>query len=187
MASDRDKLLLEVLLELGGKKNKREDWIKIATKVRKLIDQYPSVEILASKLQVSPHVVRSIASLLDLPAEVKTLIRERKILYDAAYRLHTLSSPARQVEVARVIQGLTSHTQRAAIQYARGHELAELEAFVVRLKSPKIQGHRTHLVVVPVPEDEMAQLKRYCQSYRLSVVQAVGVAIRALINQPEKT
>lgn len=180
MRSERDDLLLDVLLQLGGKKNKRDDWITLSGKVRTLVGQYASLEEVAAKLQVSSQVVRSISSLMDLPPEVKRLVRKRLILYDAAYRLHTLQPAAKQVEVAQAIQGLPSHTQRAAIQYAQAHSLADLSDFLERLKSPRVIAKKTHLIVVPVPDDEMALLKKYCKAHDISINVAVGRAIRSL-------
>jgi hypothetical protein len=185
MRTDWDHLLLEVLVQLKGRKKKTEDWITIATKLHQLAGHYPSIDDLAAKLQVSTHVVRSIDSLLKLPAEVQQLVRERKILYDAAYRLNTLPTRERQIEVARAMAGLPSHTQRAIIQYAVGRGHSDLTAFVRRLTKPKTSGPRTHLVVVPISGEDMGLLKAYCSRNGMTVREAVSLAIKSTIQSTE--
>src|SRR6267378_388415 len=82
-----DKLLAELFLSLKGSKKKREDWISIAKKCKRLVDHYRSYGVAAQKLGVSSELIRSAVLLLSLPKEVQVLVKDGKILFDAAQRL----------------------------------------------------------------------------------------------------
>ena len=52
-------------------------------------------KLAAKKLGVSPELIRSIVSLLKLPDSVQELIKDRKILFDAAQRINTAAAGKR--------------------------------------------------------------------------------------------
>lgn len=155
-----DKLLAELYVILKGRKRKPKDWISIAKTCKKLIDHYGSKHVAAQKLGVSYELVRSIASILELPTEVQNLIREGKILLDAAQRLARIQGAGRQVRVANLIAGLRSHDARQVIQYAKRFPDADLEDFKKRVTSPKTEPERIDVVVLPLQHDVFETLRR---------------------------
>ena len=187
MKVTEEQQLAELFLDLKGKRRKRLDWIAIAQRCKALADRYRSVHDLAEKLGVSDHLVRSIMSLLNLPRDVQKMVREGKILYDAAYRLNTLTTPAKQVQVAKVIGGLPSHVQREIIQYAKSHPDADLLDYQKRLVITPAAKERIHLIVVPVETSEFAQLRRLSERNRKSIQDIVLEAVREFVVSSGKT
>lgn len=157
---DEDELLAELYVDLKGPKKKRDNWINIAKKCQSAIKIYGSTEEASKKLGVSYELLRSITTLLTLPREVKTLIEERKILYDAAQRLYRISDPQKQIQVARTIAGLPSHTQREIIQYAVKYPNSGLDSFKKRLQIPETRTERIYVVVLPLREKTYRFLER---------------------------
>ncbi len=155
-----DKLLAELYVILKGSKEKPKDWISTAKICKRLIDHYGSKKIAAQKLGVSYELVRSIASLLDLPPEVQNLIREGKILLDAAQRLSRIGSAKEQVRVAELVAGMRSHDARQLIQYAKRFPDADLDEFKKRLTSVQKETKRIDIVILPIQHDLFEKLKQ---------------------------
>jgi len=89
-----DVLLASLFNNLKGSKKKREDWINIAEQCKKILDESDdNRKIAAKKLGVSPELIRSIVSLLDLPVDVQDLIKKGRILFDAAQRINSIKLP----------------------------------------------------------------------------------------------
>jgi len=162
-----DALLASLYVNLKGSKTKKEDWISIATKLNKIAKTSKSRKIVAEELGVSPELIRSILSLLDLPKEAKQLVREGKILFDAAQRLNTIKKENR-VNVSREIVGLKSHQQREIIQYAKKYPNSSLSNYkkrvIVTPKTEKIQ-----IAVIPLKEKTFQVLQKECKRRKISL------------------
>src|SRR2546425_75555 len=168
--NEEDQLVADLILDLKGAKDKRENWIEIAKKCRKAANHFGSTKNAAQKLGVSYSLLRSIISLLKLPAEVQQLIKEKRILYDAAQRLLTLPDSKQQIEVAKAIVGLPSHKQREIIQYAKGHPTDRLPKIIERVRTrPKQDTERIHVAVVPLREETYRSLSPQAASRKISV------------------
>lgn len=169
-SDEEDQLVADLILDLKGAKNKRENWIEIAKKCRKATAHFGSTKNAALKLGVSYSLLRSIVSLLKLPIEVQKLVRERHILYDAAQRLLTLPDSQQQIEVARAIVGLPSHKQREIIQYAKGHTTDSLPKVIERVRTrPKQETERIRVAVVPLREDTYSSLSSHATKRKISI------------------
>ncbi len=168
--NEEDQLVADLILDLKGAKNKRENWIEIAKKCRKAANHFGSTKNAALKIGVSYSLLRSIISLLKLPVEIQELVRKRHILYDAAQRLLTLPDSRQQIEVARAIVGLPSHKQREIIQYAKGHPTDGLPKVIERVRTrPKQETERIHVAVVPLREDAYSSLSSHAMNRKVSV------------------
>ena len=164
---DEDEILARLYLNLRGAKRKRDNWMEIARKSRKLTDHYGSVQITADKLGVSYELVRSILTLLTLPEEVQQYIEKDQILYDAAQRLARIRNKDTQIKVARTIIGLSSHDARQLIQYAKKYPDAPLDDFKRRIES-KDKIEKIHLLLVPFKEETVAILKHISKKQKIS-------------------
>jgi ParB-like chromosome segregation protein Spo0J len=161
---NEEKTLANLYLNLKGEKRKKDDWITIANDLKQLCDFYKSTTEAARKLGVSYELVRSILRILDLPSEVQEMIREGRILYDAAQRLARLHSTKKQIEVARAIAGLSSHGARDIIVFAKSNPNAPLDDFRKRVTMPKPSRESIHLTVLPLHKDTYAILQKYSRA-----------------------
>lgn len=156
--ADEERLLADLYTQLGGSKTKRDDWITIAKKCEQLSKEYGSPKKVAEKLQRSYQLIRSILSLLRLPEEVQQLIKNRKIGYDAAQRLSTMRTPAKQIEVARTIAELPSHKAREIIYYAKVNPHRGLGNYRERITAPKKKPEKIYVTVIPLTKDTYKKL-----------------------------
>ncbi len=164
---NEERTVANLYLNLKGEKQKKDDWITIATDLKKLSDFYKSRKKTADRLGVSYELVRSILSMLTLPKEVKLLIKQGKILYDAAQRLTRIDDPKKQIEVANAIAGVPSHTARDIIQFAKRNPDESLEDFTKRVTA-KAQKEEIHLAVLPIRKETYSVLQRHSRQKGLS-------------------
>lgn len=148
-------LLSSLYVNLKGDKTKKEDWISIAKKCAEFAKDKSHKEV-AEKLGVSTELIRAILSLLELPLEVQRLIKQGKILFDAAQRLNTVDRKKeeslrmkRQIEIANKIAGLTSHEQREIIQYARKYPNTSLSNFKKKVTTLQT-SEKIHVAIIPL-------------------------------------
>jgi hypothetical protein len=168
--TEEEKLLADLYLQLGGSKTKRDDWITIAKKCKRLLDHYGSTEKLAEKVGRSYQLVRSILCLLTLPEEVQQVLRERRIGYDAAQRLYRLrDNPEKQIEVARSIATLSSHKSREVIQYAKNYPNSGLVNYTQRVAGQSTKPEKIHVAIVPLREETYRFLDRSSGGQNISV------------------
>jgi hypothetical protein len=168
MAKDED-LLAELFLDLKGPKKKRSDWITIAKKCKKAVEMFGSLEKAAEKLGVSYELLRSITTLLTLPNEVQALVREKKILYDAAQRLYRINDRKKQTQVAKAMAGLRSHQQREIIQYAVKYPNANIQDFGARVAKPEKTREKIHVIITPLREETYRVLARQSSNRKISI------------------
>jgi ParB-like chromosome segregation protein Spo0J len=168
--AEEERLLADLFTQLGGSKTKRDDWITIAKKCKRLRDYYGSTEELAEKLQRSYQLVRSILTLLTLPEEVQQLLKERKIGYDAAQKLYKLrDKPDKQIEVARTMAQLTSHKSREVIHYAKSYPDSSLLGFAERVKDKPASREKIHVAIVPLKDDTYFSLDRISKKEKIPI------------------
>lgn len=163
-----DATLASLFLTLKGAKKKREDWISIAKRCQAIIDGSKSTKEAAKKAGASSQLIRSIASLLKLPVEVQSLIKEGKILMDAAQRLNTIEGSKRQLEVAKAIVGLTSHQQREIIQYAKKFPNAKLSDYKNRVIKPR-EIEKLHVGIIPLREEVFEAIQKASKKKDISI------------------
>lgn len=157
---NEEKALANLYLNLKGAKQKKDDWITIATELKRLTKFYKSPVKTAEKLGVSYELVRSILTILSLPKEAQSLIKQGKILYDAAQRLTRIDDSKRRIEVAKAIAGVSSHTARDIIQFAKSNPNASLDDFKKRVTAPKTAKETIHLTVLPIRKETFSVLQK---------------------------
>jgi hypothetical protein len=182
-----EKLLAELFLNLKGSQKKREDWITIAKKCKRLVNHYRSYRVAAQRLGVSSELVRSILSLLSLPQQAQALVKDGKILFDAAQRLARIPGPENQIRVANLVVGLRSHDARQLIQYAKKFPDADLDDFRKRVATPKTQPERIDVVVLPMGHELFDRLQREGARKRMSVQRLILELIsESILKNPER-
>lgn len=169
--AEEERLLADLFTQLGGSKTKRDDWITIARKCKRLRDYYGSTRKLAENVQRSPELIRSILTLLTLPDAVQELLKERKIGMDVAQRLYRLrNDPSKQVETARAIaQQLTAHKSREVIQYAKSFPDSGLVTYTERVKAEPAPRERMHIAIVPLRDDAYFSLDRVSRKKKIPI------------------
>ncbi len=182
MKDEEDDLFANLYLNLKGKKKKRDDWITIAQNCQKLEKRYKSQKILAEKLGVSYQLIRSILSLLDLPKEVKLLIKDKKILFDAAQRINTIEGEKKQIEVARTIADLPSHKQREIIQHAKNFKNSNLSGFKKRVIKP-LKKEKIHVAIIPLKDTIHSKLQKESKRKKSTIQQ---ILLEIISNWSEK-
>ncbi len=183
---NEEQVLASLYTNLKGAKKKKDDWIEIATNLKKLSDYYDSPLTAAEKLGVSNELVKSILRILSLPSEVKELIRRGDILYDAAQRLQRIEEHTKQVEVAKAIVGLTSHQARDLIQYAKKYPSASVSSYRKRLSNSKAKTERINLIVLPLREGTYSSLTSICKKEGISVEKLVSNIISQWLSNKRK-
>jgi len=163
-------LLADLYLSLRGRKKKKDNWIDIAKKCQQLVDYYSSPKIAAEKLGVSYELIRSILILLKLPEEAQQLVKNGKILYDAAQRIYRVKGVKRQIEVANAIAGLPSHKAREIIHYAKKYPNSALANYKRRVIAASTPGReKIHLAIIPLQTKIFEQLQRRSEKEKISV------------------
>lgn len=162
--SREDRLLADLFLKLKGPKKKGEDWVSIATKVEEVAARYGSTKLAAEKLGVSYELIRSIRLINQLPPEVKDLVREGKILYDAAQRLARIRDPRLRVTVASAIQDLPSHDAREIIQFARRNPKLDANSLRKRVLNSRTRIESRKALVLLLSDQQYQKLRKLSRS-----------------------
>lgn len=184
-------LLANLFLNLKGSKEKRDDWISIAEKCKKIVKESKNRNEAAQKLGVSSELVRSIINLLKLPDEVKQLVKERKILFDAAQRINTIKlkdkrkEEIKRIEVAKTIAGLTSHEQREIIQYAKKFPNSGLTNYKKRVVATR-EVRNVHVIVVTLEDSTYNFLQKYAKKEKITIEKLVQKLIDEKIKRVTK-
>jgi len=169
---DENEIFANLYLNLKGRKKKTVDWITIAKNCQKLEKKYKSPKILAEKLGVSYQLIRSILSVLELPSEVKQLIKEGKILFDAAQRINTIDDKKKQIEVAKMISGLPSHKQREIILYAKRFGGLDLSKFKNQL-TKKRKTEKIHVAIIPLKDKIHTKLQKISRKNKTTIQRSI--------------
>lgn len=153
------KLIAGLYIDLKGRKTKRRDWMSIARDCKKAVDDLGSVKEAADKIGVSQQIIRAAVSLTKLSPEVQEMVRRGDIGFDAAYRLNTIKDERKQVEVAKLLVGLTNHQQRQLTFQAKKFPDSDLTDFRQRLSTPP-NRRRIHVAIIPLEEDTYERVQR---------------------------
>lgn len=189
--SNENQKLASLFLNLKGSKKKRDDWIKIAKICRDVLGKSKNRKEAASKLGVSPELVRSIISLLDLPSEIQKMIKNGDILFDAAQRINTIKNDdqnkerKRRIEVAKAISGLTSHNQREIIHYAKKFPNSSLKNYKKRVASTQ-EIKEIHVAVIALEKEQHTKLEKITKKKKISLEELVLEIIDQWLKENEK-
>ena len=143
-----------------GKGKQKNDWIFIAEKLNELKLLYGSDEKVAKNLSLSREMVRSTIKLLDLPDEIKKLIRARQLSQDLGWRLLAIKNHKTQIQVANSIIGLGAHDARDMIRYAKNNPGMPIKDQIARLKKSRANASKLNLVITTLTDEEYSGLQK---------------------------
>ena len=144
---------LAILITTLKKRKKILNPLLVAKACRYLFELYGSIDRVAKRIEISSEMIREFICIDHLPEEVKDLIRQGLIQgIDIPYRLSRIDNSQRQIEVAKTIIGLNSHTVRDVVEYARRHP--EKSAEECKQEVLKAKGTTIELHVIPIKLSE---------------------------------
>jgi nitrogenase molybdenum-iron protein alpha/beta subunit len=167
-----------------GKKRKDASIVEIAEAAKYLYEKMDrSFKNVGREVGISSEMIREFYEISQLPQEVKTLIEDRKILIDAARRLSRLHDKKRQIEVAEAIAGLTSHDQRAIIEYAITNPRVSARKCRDRTFGSKDVRVDKEELIIPLSSDEFETLGELARKRHMGVADfSKSILIRYLKN-----
>lgn len=180
---NEDKLLAIIYTNFKGRGQQRDDWIYIAEKLNELKKIHGSDGKVASNLGLSREMVRSTLKLLDLPEEIKKLIREKKITQDLGWRLLGIKNEKIRVQVAKEIIGLNSHDARDMIRFAKNNPQTPISEQIDRLKINRKKNARLNLVILSLDEYEYEKLFKISKEKNVSVNKLVSDLIKSWLEK----
>lgn len=145
---------LAILITTLKKRKKIPNPLPIAKACRYLSELYGSQKKVAERLEISSEMIREFVYIDKLSKEVKDMIKDGliqgvDILYRISYRIN---NPKRQVEIARIVAGLSSPLARDIIEFARKHP--EKSAEECKQEVLKARGVIVELHVIPIKLSE---------------------------------
>lgn len=167
----KEKRCLAILsLNLGGKKKKLLDPIRIADCCEYLANLYGSNKKVAEKIGRTAKLIGQFRSLLKLPDSVKLLIKYNKIGIDAGSRIASLRNVQDQKEIAELVVKHNLHSQE--IRYAvfiknRNPKMTINECVRLLLKSRPIVKRR-HLIITGIKSATLQRLHQESEQYGVS-------------------
>lgn len=173
---DLEKIIIFLLYNIKGRKKKRDDWITIAKKCKEATDYLKSYRRLAEKLSVHPETIRSILKLLELPKEVKYIIKKRKIGMDAAQRIMGIKNPKDQIKAAEMISNLSSHKARDMIRYMQrtpNLSIKDYDGYRKKLTGSNKKIKNLHIIVIGLEDETFKRLKEISSNQKTSLSQVI--------------
>jgi hypothetical protein len=176
--NEEEKSLAILYANFQGKMKKSSDWIYIAEKCKELSNYYGSYKKLAEKLGISAEEVRATLKLLELPEEVKQLIKERKLLHDVAWRIASVKGKKNQIRIAKAVSGLQVHDARDVVRRYRNFPDMNIDNYIKNLKDSKSKIEKISLVIVPLEEDKYYTLTEIAKKNRVSPEKMVNIIVK---------
>ena len=156
---DEEKIIAILYSNFNGKRKKIYDQIYIAEKVKQLSEFYGSYIKLADKLGISKEILREILKLLELPEEVKELIRQNKIKREVAWRIASIKLEQNQIKIAKAIIGLNTHQARTLVRIFKNDPSIDLSASYKRFQENKQTIEKINLSIIPIKQIDYHELK----------------------------
>jgi ParB-like chromosome segregation protein Spo0J len=154
-----EKLFARLFYNFEGKRPKKDSLIYLANQCLILKKKYGSVNAVADKIGVSYENIRELLKLLDLDKDVQKLVDERKIAYDAAWRLAEITNRELQKAVASAIIGLDAHSAREVVRYSKLNKNSDPKEYVKKLIKSKTHVSKIKLLILPLDEEKYNYLK----------------------------
>lgn len=153
------KLFARLFYNFEGKRPKKDSLIYLANECLMLKNKYGSISLVADKLGVSYENIRELLKLLDLNKNVQKLVDERKIAYDAAWRLAEITDKKRQNDVASALVGLDTHSAREVVRYSKLNKNSNPKEYAKKLMESKTNFTKIKLLILPISEEKYNYLK----------------------------
>lgn len=177
---NEEELLAILYSNFSGKGKQKNDWIFIADKLNELNSIYNSEEKIAKNLGLSREMVRSTIKLLELPEEVKQLIRSNKITQDLGWRLLAIKEKKTIIEVAKSIIGLSAHDARDMIRFAKNNPDIPIKNQIERLKQAKAKEGKLNIFITTLSDADYGKLQKIAKEKGLKANELIVELIRKI-------
>lgn len=174
---NEEELIATLYANFNGKRKKINDWIYIAEKVQQLSKFYGSYQELANKLGVSNELIRETLKLLELPEEVKQLVKEDKLKHEVAWRITGVKSKQDQIKIAKAVIGLDTHQARTLVRLFRNNPSIDLTASSERFKKSKQTIEKINLAIIPIKHSDYYDLKIEASKHGLNTEKYISEVI----------
>jgi hypothetical protein len=165
---DENRALALLLTNLGRKK-RTENLLKIAESCIRLRNLYGSWYDLARRINInndraniSAEMLREFGTILELPEQVKQLIRSGSITsVDTAYRITKLSDKRDQMNLAKstVEKKLSASDVRAIVEFKLKNPATPMEQAIKRVLESKSRVVTHHIVIMELSSGTFATLR----------------------------
>lgn len=180
--NEEETLLAKLYLNLGTRR-KKDNLLEISEACKILSKHYGSQKSLAKKIGVSSEIIRGFVSITELPNEIKTLIKKKKIHFDTAQRIHRINDKELQIKVANLVAGMSSDNAKQLIQYARRHPHESLENIKKRLITSRGQKEKYTVMILPLPDELYSSLSNHAKNKEKSTEKLIIEILENWINK----
>ncbi|MHC4400857.1 MAG: hypothetical protein ACYTG0_14365 [Planctomycetota bacterium] len=172
MKALNEQTALAIVFANTKRKKRTEDLITVAEAFDHLVKLYGSQRATAKKVGFrSPEMVREFLKILSLPAEVKQLVRARKIdRLDVAYRISMLAGREEQIKAARESAGLSTDDMRDVKRLISTAGMSAEESKKKVLES-RLRG--LHVFVMDFDDEEYKQVISEARRKRMDPAELV--------------
>jgi len=162
---------LAIVFANTKRKKRTEDLVTIAEAFDHLVKLYGSRRAAARKVGLSAEMVREFLKILSLSAEVKQLVRTRKIdRLDVAYKISILPNREEQIKAARQSVGLSTDDVRDVKRLMSSAGMSAEESKKKVLES-RLRG--LHLFVMDFDDEQYKQLMSQAREERMDPAELV--------------
>lgn len=157
-----------------------KDYLAMSDAVISLKKTYSSMSKVKKLTGYSTETLRALGSLRDLPDEVQTLIKEKKLGYEAHKILSIHSSTdqeeeKRRVELAQALIGVNDTDDfRAIIEYVKKNSNTPVEKCKQLVLESKTIKKKVFMVVAELSEEQYMPLKGLAARQNISVDDLIG-------------
>lgn len=174
---DENKALAILLTDLG-KKKRTENLLKIAEYCVYLRDRYGTWSELAKRVNISDErahisaeMLREFGAILELPDEVKQMIKDNLIIsVDIAYRISLLEQKSDKISLASTVvdKKLPASDVRAIVEYKMKNPNVTIDQATQRVLESKSKVVMHHIVIMELSETTLAALRKEAEKSRQS-------------------
>jgi len=165
-----------ILLTNLGKKKRTENLLNIAEYCVRLKELYNSWNELAKRIQInderahiSAEMLREFGAILDLPSEIKQMIKNDLITsVDVAYRISRLSLDSDKIKLAKLVaeHKLSASDVRAVVGYKMQNPDTSIEQAAQRVLESKSKVVTHHIVIMELSKTTSEALNKQAEKQR---------------------
>lgn len=174
---------LAILASNLKRKKRTVDMITIAECINYLKELYGSWREVTRRADVSYEMLREFRATLELPDEVKRLVKARMIdSVEVAEEISKLDGAERQIELAKnfVSQKLTTKDIRDTVQYAKANPNLSIEKCVRRVLASKPVVEKRYMVVMELRNSTLQTLRKEAEKLSLTTEDLVKSIVEDL-------
>ena len=166
-----EKKALAIIFANTKRKKRTADLITIANSFEYLTKTYSSPKLLSKKIGLSEEIIREFRKILNLAAEVKDMIKSRKIdRLDVAYRLSKIRDEKIQIEAAYKLSNLPSKDIRDIERIISTMSMS-IEDSKRSIIDEKLKA--LHLFIIDFEESDYENIKKRAKDHNKSPAELI--------------